>query len=122
MNNKNDVRQNSLVKENYFSLPMYWLLIYSCPYILLISCTIIVWQRFCEPCQTKNCILSVRAFVRVLSDISRLQGWNQLAVHLYTTLVDQSCFIAISILVEPSQTDLKYSSLCQTLLTARSVH
>ncbi len=53
--------------------------------------TVIVWQRFCEPCQTKNCILSVCPSVRlcvhacvcVLYDISRLQGCNQWPVHLY---------------------------------------
>ena len=33
-----------------------------------------------------------------------------------------SCFIAISICVEPSQTGSMHPSLCQTLLTARSVH
>ena len=40
----------------------------------------IVWQRFCEPCQTKNCILSVNI---VLSDISCLHGCSQWAIHLY---------------------------------------
>ena len=65
---------------------------------------IIVWQRFSEPCQTKNCRLSVCKCVCVC-----------LVQHLTFT-------IAISICFEPSHAGVIYYSLFQILLTIRSVH
>ncbi len=53
--------------------------------------SIIVWQRFCEPCQTKNCILSVCA-----------------CVPASVRACLESCFIAIYISVKPSQTAMIY--------------
>ena len=55
---------------------------------------LIVRQRFWEPCQTKNWMLSLGC------------GW----------------IVRPLICVEPSQTGVVYYSLCQTLLTVRSVH
>ncbi len=62
---------------------------------------IIVRQRFYEPYQTKNWILLSISCLQLFHGRFRL---------------------GISICVEPSETGVIYYSLCQTLLTARSVH
>ncbi len=54
-----------------------------------------VWQRFSEPCQATNCMLSINLSVICLCS---------------------------SVASEPSHTGLIYYTVCQTLLTVRSVH
>ncbi len=67
---------------------------------------LVVWQRFCEPCQTKNWTLSVNLSV-CLSVALTVWRDSQVAARDAKHL----CHLP-----------LMYSSLCQTLLTARSVH
>ncbi len=71
---------------SYFTLAMLTLLIMS--WMCLHSLFIIVWQRNWPDVRFDNCLSLFR-----LSDISRLQGYKQLAVHLYIVC---ECGIVVS--------------------------